>query len=744
MAYSMSITVADDDVAVSVSGVELKAHDKWAIAGPKGPWRFEAQVGDPIHVAAYDNWGGCRSIGAITLTHEETGESQVLFEGSKPNCGFPHINPDREPAVQFFSDTFTIAVPAVRPPKPGENEDGEVDIDCLLAALGLTNVQGAARLAMLMNLIADPVGAFPAQVLSYTQFHSEQAPASMGFGWSLSLHQRVKEEEGVLRYLDGSGSTLSWSISGSTYVPRRADNYVEAERNELDNVRLTFPDQTRLDFDRHGRIASKVDRNGNTVSWTYEDPEDGRSHLSRISDVQGRAIVFEHNRNDGQPTALIDSRGPKIVYDYYPAGDRCQDRLRAIVNPVGERTEFEYDAALRLSDVKTPGGRISLRLTYHPDGENAGKVATESYDIDPATGVEERRISYTYRTGARENEIVVEDLSPAGDPAPRRYLVRYDERFNVVYLRDPLGNETRYQYNDPRNPYLVTRVIDPNLNKSEFYFNAQGNLRLSRVFESPQKYHDTVLRYYDDADVGTGGNAKLRNQVYEVRRPAVTALDESGKPVTKVHATVFHYDSRGNLEKVLGPGNSETRLHAREQDGLVDWIEDPNRQRTMFQHDGLGRLLTVTTPATADIPAAKGSPALTTSFRYHHTHFDRLAEVEEPGPPGRVWSYGFDDAGRLRKVTDPRGRDLVKRPDQPQIYTTEFVYQDGLLEHVIAPPNHGSDGQFRVTAYEYDHASRLEKILADVDSALPEERQLRARFEFDGLGNLRVYCHAET
>lgn len=45
----------------------------------------------------------------------------------------------------------------------------------------------------------------------------------------------------------------------------------------------------------------------------------------------------------------------------------------------------------------------------------------------------------------------------------------------------PIYNETLFEYNDPNNPNLLTKQIDPNLSVTQKTYTANGNLKTEEV-----------------------------------------------------------------------------------------------------------------------------------------------------------------------------------------------------------------------------------------------------------------------
>ena len=570
---------------------------------------------------------------------------------------------------------------------------------------GNVNLDGCLILQMLEDL------GLP---LSYASVDFEQPAASMGWGWQMPFYQRIEELDGgdTLLWSDGAGSFEKWRREAGGYVPAFPNNYIQAVRWEEGTCELTFPDQAVSRFDiqaNGGRLLSQVDRNGNTVRYEYEPGPDGR--LARVVDAWGRSLAYVH-RDDGQPGSIEDHRGGVSItrFEYY-AGGSTNGRLRAVVSPGGERVEFIYDSNGRLHQVKRaregyPEGVIDLQVTYYADG----RVQTEDFHVVPGQETGQRRNTYSYDFAARQTTVVARDYT-AQLPEERTVVATYDQNYQLTSLRDPKGNLTSFEHGDPRNPYLVTRVVDPILAVTEYEYNAQGN----RILVRDALQNVTTVRFAEDL-FGATTPSMHRNLPFEVHRPPVTVLEQGVEVRRQFPPVRFSYDDRGNLEALVDPRGSAVHFE-RGADGQVTAVTDRLGHTTAFAYNERGNLQSVTTPGTP----GEALP-LTTRFEYHPEHFDRLLRTVDPG--GNTQGFEFDADERLVKRTDPRGQAL------------RMSYRDGQLGSMLAPPNHGSANQERLTEYRYDLAGRLEEILADVDRF--QEGQQRVRYRYDGFDQLRA------
>ncbi|MBB7407322.1 RHS repeat protein, partial [Escherichia coli] len=190
--------------------------------------------------------------------------------------------------------------------------------------------------------------------------------------------------------------------------------------NQLQLTSVTYPDGLRRSrkYDRQGRLAEEVSRNGNITRWFYDSSrsglpcavEDGTGVRRRITrnrygqlqaftDCSGYTTRYEYDRY-GQRTAVHreegistyssynprgqlvsqkDAQGRETRYEYSAAGD-----LTAIIAPNGSRSETQYDAWGKA--VSTTQGGLTRSMEYDAAGritvltnEN-GSQSTFRYD----------------------------------------------------------------------------------------------------------------------------------------------------------------------------------------------------------------------------------------------------------------------------------------------------------------------------------------------------------------------------
>ncbi|MBT9582090.1 hypothetical protein IV102_02005 [bacterium] len=296
-----------------------------------------------------------------------------------------------------------------------------------------------------MELQKTPVGPPLVAVMNYNGQSFQDLPASPGFGWTGNGSIRVREEpNGDLIYEDEFGQALRWSLQAGNYIPYLPDNYSDAEKvvgNPSYVYAITFPDQSRREFDVNGKILRELDRNNNTA--TYSPNPDGS--LNSITDATLRTLVFGYGtRTDGQPVS-ISSNGRQIQFVYYPDTHPVSpNRLQAIIDPVGDTQSFVYSVDGLLEQVIDTRGNVAKRYTY----DNLGRKLSEQ-DYDQSV------IFYDYLETFGLPGVAVTQVDLTADPDPDRSRVTfYDLRFRAVEideLVDPVGpvvNTTLMAYTD--------------------------------------------------------------------------------------------------------------------------------------------------------------------------------------------------------------------------------------------------------------------------------------------------------
>lgn len=345
------------------------------------------------------------------------------------------------------------------------------------------------------------------------------------------------------------------------------------------------------------------------VDMRYEwDRHDPSGKVLRQIETDGLTHTY-HYRDDH--TEVTDNLGRSQRYEF--AGEGGLRRWTAHVRTDGSRVEYEYDLFGRLVAEKDALERVSrryldgkgrLRETRSPGG------AMQRHTIDAETGW----------------ALALEDAER------RRWTFTRDERGNLICLRDPLGGETLYEYDNPQLPDRPTRIIDPKGGAKTLTWNHYGQLatytdcsghttrldydREGRLIASCDPLDQQTARYYDRLGRLTG-----------LRLP-----DASGEQ--------YAYDHLGRLVSITDAQGKTTRL-AWDRAGRLTQRVDPAGLSQTCDYDLAGRLSVLTNENRAQT-------------RFTYDAVDRL--IEEQGFDGRRQRYVYNAAGELTERHEADGR----------------------------------------------------------------------------------------
>ena len=331
--------------------------------------------------------------------------------------------------------------------------------------------------------------------VTYSSNSGLRTSESFGYGWRSWGTERliIIASGAALTYRDQGDNTLRWSLVNGEYVADHADNYAKIEVGPVEAYRLTFRNQTYMDFNNDGRVVKTVDRNGNAIDFTYT--LDG--HINTVSDDQGHILYYEYaSPTDGQPISIRADdpvNGRQVQFVYYPdtAEIYQQGRLHKIINPAGEVTEFDYEerGLLKSRTEKRPTrgdfiveyrydnqGRLfsevvqnefgRLFFNNNPNFPNLELILTVAFSVDEYGAIEMEdgecgRDSY-FEFDANGSTIYREDNKP------------------LEYTNDCFNNTENRQmmmsYDDPVNPRLVTETVGDNGAITKYVYKTNGDL----------------------------------------------------------------------------------------------------------------------------------------------------------------------------------------------------------------------------------------------------------------------------
>lgn len=273
---------------------------------------------------------------------------------------------------------------------------------------------------------------------------------------------------------DGSSTTYAYNTSRSIYVstatsiefgvaPDRGAAPVSAQGRDT----LSFDAKTqswvwtsgthdqmqRFDAAQGGRLASAYDRDGNTVTYTY----DTKGRLSKVTTSGGDVTYLDYNAS-GQ---LID-----LMAEYRLADGRTAEATT---------TRYGYDAQGRLSEVivdlspldsSIADGNV-FKTTYTYDGTSSRIASIAQSDGS--------RVAFTYALVGSDYRVAT-IAQAAEDGVTRVTSLSYDVGKRQTTIIDPVGFKQVMSYDSAGRVTRVTTTGAGETHNQEFNYDGNGNL----------------------------------------------------------------------------------------------------------------------------------------------------------------------------------------------------------------------------------------------------------------------------
>ncbi len=501
-------------------------------------------------------------------------------------------------------------------------------------------------LAIALAVLASPATVFADPQWNYTYNNSGQVLTADG--------PRIDVSDTTTYTYDASGNRVSMT-------------------NALGHITLM------QDYNARGQVGKIIDPNGTETLLTYHPRGWLLSSIVKDpgGDVSKDAATSYTYDNEG---LLLSTTLPNntVLYNEYDGAQR----LIAISNSIGERIEYQLDAAgNRIGETtRSDSGSITRDITRVFDELSrlieisgaSGQTTTFSYDKN---GNQVTVTDGNQNTTSEDHDAldrVINTLAPLGSNAV--YL--NDEQHNLVQLTDPGGLTTHYSY-DGRNNLLQVDSPDTGI----------------------------TVYSYDEADNQTSridANGVTATFTYDaLNRPLSTSFPNSDINIT------YGYDA-GTYGK-----------------GRLTSISDASGT-TLFDHDHRGNIIYQGLDT--------GSIQIGLSFNYNTA--DQLVQITYPS--GRVVDYVRGEDGLIAAVntTTTEGSQVLANSIDYMPYgpMNAASYGNGVnfsatfdLDYRVASMSHSATRQ---TEYNYDNVDNITGISDQLD---PAANQV---FAYDALNRL--------
>jgi RHS repeat-associated protein len=514
----------------------------------------------------------------------------------------------------------------------------------------------------------------------------------------------------------------------------------------------------------HRLLTSLSYYDGTTAVYTYQAPNvgsaDGVPLLSTCDDpmyagpMRKISYAFATGTNpDGSEVVY-----GQILSEKHPNGTPVSTLT---INSPTTRTETRGDGPARTFTYT--GGK----LTNHTDFKN--QSSSMSYDARGfvSATVDQRQnqidISNEPRTG--KPTLIIHPLTPPD-------IVRATVQFEYGSPNCPDPNNR-----DGNNPYYLYRTVNERGYATVYWRDA--NKRVSRIDYPDGGFETFTYNGFGQVLTHRLTSGGIENFGYDEGLPTARGLRTSYTPPPtesdgdpSLHPTRYHYDSMDRVYSVTDPrGNiSRFQYNARGQITRVTHMDDKfvqvgydnygNRASvtdellnppTIYTYDDYNRVLSVENPLgktttvnyahdwtnpylhTTRNPKYVNSPLNKNVVFGYDENLRRAYKVDALSTPDEAWTlFGYDAAGNLTSVTDPRGKltssGYDERNRQTSVtdalnFTTTVTYDATNNKKGVTRPGNPA-AQF----IDYDPMNRLREQI--------DERGVHTYANYDLAGNL--------
>ncbi|MBI4286290.1 MAG: PKD domain-containing protein [Chloroflexi bacterium] len=561
----------------------------------------------------------------------------------------------------------------------------------------------------------------------------------------------------IRTYYDGDGSVHTFTDSGGGSYTSPSGLHSKLIRNSDSSFTLWHKDGSKYKFSLSGQLQRIVDRNGNTLVFTYTS-----GNLTRVEDDSGLALTFAYS--NGKIVSVTDPLGRQTSYEYDGSN------LSKVTDALSQSTVYYYNAdhVLR-SAINRYGGMLNFRYSANQVVEISNSLYNRStglpynvttlYSISYGRGVTVATNSSGHRTTVQTNDsgnpISIIDAQGGislmtwdaamnrtgySDANGKTYTYTYDSLGNRLSEGDPLDRREYWTWNNINSSTafisLLTRTTDARGSSTIYTYDGKGNL--VRTTDALNNTSYATYDAYGNRVIYTDFRGKSTTYTYDTHGNRLSQTDPLGNTTTFAYdavgrtvsetepggrVTTYEYDANDRLLKQGNALGGETRYFYNEEGSLIKTIDPANRV-IQYSYNLGGSVIKVTDAAgqvVSRVYDTSGSLLLTTDAKGGVTGmtYDSLGRVKSiTDATGKTESFTYDRVGNRLSQTDRRGN------------TTSYEYNS---VNVLTKETDALGNQ---TSYQYDAAGNRTTVLDASDNLTV--------FDYDALNRVTKMTRADV
>ncbi|MEU4428529.1 DNRLRE domain-containing protein, partial [Actinoplanes sp. NPDC024001] len=563
---------------------------------------------------------------------------------------------------------------------------------------------------------------------------SLQASSMMRLGSPLDFHPNPRPTR--VTFTDGDGTAHWFTLDQATntwvspkgvhlYLQQKPGVECKPNTQEPQAWSLTRPDRTVFHYDCEGYVTSTVDKNGNTMLFTYEERKSNNAptkFLRYVTDPESRQTITIDYWAKGENFEYIDDTTWTRKSATGLTNSKIIDHVKTIRDVSGRTLYFTY----------TDKGLLGELIDGYGSANGTPKTFKFQYDMTQGN----KNVKLVKVTDPRGNATSVAYNYPSAGDDPQWH-------WRTKSYTDRATGVTRFGYVDPDGPQgseLDATVTDAENNATGYHMDGYGrvtstvNAKGERARLDWDGDHNVVRLEENNGSFSTWAYDQKTGYPLEVRD---AQLNADGKPGTVL---TYRSELNGYVADLIGKQSPEGRKHT-------------------FGYDSHGNLLTVTDPmgtATTD-PGdytttyrydAYGRLVLATDANGHPTSYD---QYDASGYPKKIvnakneaTTYTYDARGQVTEVLDARGKrttrqyDVFGRTGQTKIPVDQDANRFVVVPAPVYDPNDNvvqeQDPNGAVTSFGFDAADQAVSMTEPGDE--PGDPQRRTTYAYNKVGKL--------